>query len=302
LVAIETISQGRPAHPRGANRDPAAWRVERLTVSGIGISAILEPGRGHPIVFLHGNSSTKAVWANQIAAVKRQGRAVLAPDLPGHGESEDARDPEATYSLPGYAAVVSGLIDRTQWTSVDIVGWSLGGHIGLELLATDPRIRSLLIVGTPPGRPSAEAMQQAFHASADMQLAAKADFTDADARAYGTAMMGGPEHLTDDLLACVKRTDGNARAHLFASAYAGIGSDQRRTVETLDKPLCVVHGAREPFVRLEYLCSLGYRALWNNRVHVIREAGHAPHWECPAVFNDILLNFHEFAAGCESAA
>jgi pimeloyl-ACP methyl ester carboxylesterase len=302
LVAAETIPQGRHAHPRGRDREPAPWRVERLTVSGIGISAILEPGRGHPIVFLHGNSSTKAVWAYQIAAAKQHGRAVLAPDLPGHGDSEDSRHPETTYNLPGYAAVVSGLIDRTQWTSVDVVGWSLGGHVGLELFATDPRIRSLLIVGTPPGRPSAEAMEQAFHASADMQLAAKPDFTDADALAYGTAMMGGPEHLTDELLACVKRTDGNARAYLFASAYAGIGSDQRQTVETLDKPLCVVHGAREPFVRLEYLCSLGYRALWNNRIQVIGEAGHAPHWECPVEFNDILLNFHEFAAKCQSAA
>jgi pimeloyl-ACP methyl ester carboxylesterase len=301
LVAAETVSQGRHAHPRGRDREPASWRVERLTISGIGISAILEPGRGHPIVFLHGNSSTKAVWAHQIAAAKQHGRAMLAPDLPGHGDSEDSRHPETTYNLPGYAAVVGGLIDRTQWTSVDVVGWSLGGHVGLELFATDPRIRSLLIVGTPPGRPSAEAMQQAFHASSDMQLAAKAAFTDADARAYGTAMMGGPEHLNEELLACVKRTDGNARAYLFASAYAGIGSDQRQTVETLDKPLCVVHGAREPFVRLEYLCSLGYRALWNNRIHVIGAAGHAPHWECPAEFNDILLNFHEFAAKCQSA-
>jgi pimeloyl-ACP methyl ester carboxylesterase len=302
LVAVERISQSRQAHPGGARGEPAAWRVERLTVSGIDISAIVEPGRGHPIVFLHGNSSTKAVWAHQIAVAIRQGRAVLAPDLPGHGESEDSRHPETTYSLPGYAAVISGLIDRTQWTSVDVVGWSLGGHVGLELFATDPRIRSLLIVGTPPGRPSAEAMEQAFHASADMQLAAKPDFTDADALAYATAMMGGREHLTDELLACARRTDGNARAYLFASAYAGIGSDQRHTVETLDKPLCVVHGAREPFVRLEYLCSLGYRALWNNRIQVIGEAGHAPHWECPAEFNNILLNFHEFASKCQSAA
>ena len=75
--------------------------------------------------------------------VKRHGRAVLAPDLPGHGESENSPTPEATYSLPGYAAVVGGLIDRLQWPLVDVVGWSLGGHIGLELFATDPRVRSL---------------------------------------------------------------------------------------------------------------------------------------------------------------
>ena len=198
--------------------------------------------------------------------------------------------------------MISGLIDRTQWTSVDVVGWSLGGHIGLELLATDPRVRSLLIVGTPPGRPSAEALRQAFHASEDMQLAGKAEFTDADALAYGTAIMGGAAQLTPHLLDCIKRTDGNAREYLFESALAGVGSDQRQTVETFDTPLCVVHGEREPFVRLDYLCALNYRALWRERVQVIAGAGHAAHWECPAAFNDILLNFHEFAAGCQSAA
>jgi pimeloyl-ACP methyl ester carboxylesterase len=301
LVAIETVRPVRHARSRRRGAE-AATRVERLTVAGHGISAILEPGRGHPIVFLHGNSSTKAVWANQVAAAMRHGRPVLAPDLPGHGESDDATDPEATYSLPGYAAVISGLIDRTQWTSVDVVGWSLGGHIGLELLATDPRIRSLLIVGTPPGRPSAEAMRQAFFASNDMQLAAQATFTDSDAIAYATAMMGGAAELTQHLVACAKRTDGNARDRLFASVLAGVGSDQRRTVETFDTPLCVVHGEQEPFVRLDYLRALRYRALWNERIHVIAGAGHAPHWQYPAEFNHILLNFHEFAGRRQSAA
>jgi pimeloyl-ACP methyl ester carboxylesterase len=272
-----------------------------VTISGIEISAIVEQG-GDPVVFLHGNSSTKAVWAHQVAAMKRHGRAVLAPDLPGHGESANAPTPAATYSLPGYAAVVSGLIDRLHWPSVDVVGWSLGGHIGLELLATDQRIRSLLIVGAPPGRPSAEAVQQAFHASDDMQLAGKASFTEADAMAYGTAMMGGAGCLTAHLLDCVKRTDGNARHCLFASALAGIGTDQRRSVETIDKPLCVVHGEREPFVRLEYLQSLRYRALWNDRIQVVPGAGHAPHWERPAAFNDILLNFQAFVVRNQSSA
>jgi pimeloyl-ACP methyl ester carboxylesterase len=273
-----------------------------MKISGIDISAIVEPGRGHPMLFLHGNSSTKAVWANQVSAVKRHGHAVLAPDLPGHGDSENSPTPAATYSLPGYAAVVRRLIDRLRWASVDVVGWSLGGHIGLELLATDRRIRSLLIVGTPPARPSAEAIQQAFHPSDDMLLAGKPDFTDADAMAYGSAMMGGPEYLDPHLLGCIRRTDGNARRYLFASAVAGVGSDQRESVETIDKPLCVVHGELEPFVRLDYLQSIGYRALWHNRIHVISGAGHAPHWQSPAEFNSILLNFLDFVGGRQSAA
>src|SRR5215469_15659687 len=80
------------------------------------ISAILE-GRGNPVVFIHGNSSTKSVWSHQIAAVRDQGRTVLAPDLPGHGESEAANRPGITYSIPGYATVISSLCENLNWTA-----------------------------------------------------------------------------------------------------------------------------------------------------------------------------------------
>jgi len=146
--------------------------IQKFQVLGETVSAILGQGRVRPVVFLHGNSSSNAVWAHQLDVVHRQGRAILAPDLPGHGESENSSSPRRTYSLPGYSAVVSGLLDVLQWDCVDVVGWSLGGHIGLQLLATDARVNSLLVVGTPPVPVCAKSLHQAFYASADMDLAA----------------------------------------------------------------------------------------------------------------------------------
>ena len=259
-------------------------------IGGQTIAAVVGLGRD-PVIFLHGNSSTKSVWREQIAYVRSCGRGVLAPDFPGHGESDDATDPERTYSLPGYAGIVRGLLDKLGWFRIDIVGWSLGGHVGLELFATDSRVRSLLVLGTPPARPCAESLQQAFRHSDIMDLAGKRDFSEADARAYGGAMMGAAEYLTPHLLRNVRRTDGRAREHLFASILCGIGADERTCVETLDKPLAVVHGEDEPFVRLEYLQSLRYRSLWRQRVHIIPAAGHAPHRQCPATFNRLMSEF-----------
>jgi pimeloyl-ACP methyl ester carboxylesterase len=266
-----------------------------VAVAGAAISVHVEQGSGRPVVFLHGNSSTKAVWTHQITLARQLGRSILAPDLPGHGESEDSPTPNLTYSFPGYASVVGGLLDRFHVDAADVVGWSLGGHIGLQLFATDERIRSLLVVGTPPARPAPEALEQAFYTSDDMQLAGKDKFTPADAVAYGTAMMGGRKFLSSELLQNIRRADGNARRHMFASALRGVGIDQRAAAESIDKPLCVVHGEREPFVRLDYLRSLKYRALWKNRIFVISGAGHAPHWENPAAFNRILSGFLRFA-------
>jgi pimeloyl-ACP methyl ester carboxylesterase len=292
---------GRIAHGHSALARPAldsSLRTRRFQVDGLAVAACIAAGRGTPVVFLHGNSSSKAAWAHQIRLVRQHGRPVLAPDLPGHGQSEDSSTPETTYSFPGYAGVIRRLLDAARCDEVDLVGWSLGGHIGLELLGTEPRVRSLLIVGTPPVRLCVEALHEAFYADDDMQLAGKADFTEADALTYGSAMMGGRRRLTSELLRHIRRTDGNARKFMFANALAGVGLDQRGLVERSAKPLCVVHGECEPFVRLGYLRSLRYRALWKDRVHVIARAGHAPHWERPAAFNAILSDF--LALGVQS--
>jgi pimeloyl-ACP methyl ester carboxylesterase len=298
LLALENVKIAPRDAPREAATSTArpSPQVRRLAIAGLSIAAIVEPGPMRPVVFLHGNSSTKDVWRNQVDFVRQHGRAVIAPDLPGHGESEDSHTPGLTYSMPGYAGIVSRLLDALHCDgSVDLVGWSLGGHIGLELLATDPRICSLLIVGTPPARPSPESLRQAFYESEDMHLAGKQDFSEADARAYGMAMMGGRECLTPSLLNYVRRTHGLARRCLFASVEDCVGSDQRSSVESINKPICIIHGENEPFVRLDYLQSINYRSLWNNRIYVISGAGHAPHWQAPASFNSVMYRFLSFA-------
>lgn len=255
------------------------------------IAAIVSRSRGRPVLLLHGNSSSKSVWVRQIRLLSQAGRGLIVPDLPGHGESGNAPEPQETYSFPGYAGVIRRLLDLNDCGEVDVVGWSLGGHVGLELLGTEPRVRSLLIVGTPPVRPSVEALHTAFHADDDMQLAGKPHFSAAEAETYGKAMLGGVRYLTRNLLEDIRRTDGNARRYMFDNALRGVGVDQRSVAEMAAKPLCVVHGENEPFVRLSYLRSIRYRTLWGERVHVIAGAGHAPHWQAPAAFNEILEGF-----------
>jgi pimeloyl-ACP methyl ester carboxylesterase len=270
---------------------PLKFTPRTLTTADGSVSAIVVEGRRDPVVFIHGNSSTKSVWSHQIAAVQDRGTAVLAPDLPGHGDSRDAHQPETTYNIPGYASVITSLCNMLNWTSVTIVGWSLGGHIGLELLAKDDRVRSLLIVGAPPVPVQLEAIAEAFQQTEVMGLAGKRVFTEDEANAFAVATLGGQGWVSSELLRDVRRTHGLAREMFFASIVGRIGADERQAVETIDKPLCIVHGEKDPFIRLDYLQSLRYRALWRDRIFVIADAGHAPHWQCSKSFNEILLDF-----------
>ena len=183
------------------------------------------------------------------------------------------------------------ILDFFSIESVHVVGWSLGGHIGLELMGRDPRVASLLIVGTPAAKLSLDSLTEAFIPSTTMNFAGQRDFSLEDAVAYGEAVVGGPELLTPDLLKAVRRTDGDARFWMVQNAMNGVGLDAWDLVERDARPLAVVHGDKDPFINLSYLRKPTYRNLWRGEVQVLDGVGHAAHWQAPDRFNELLLSF-----------
>src|ERR1700733_10282688 len=89
-------------------------------------------GQGPPMVLIHGNSSSSRVFLRQLDGPLGRRFRLIAVDLPGHGESEDAREPSA-YSLPGHARAVRAVVEALGIYEAHFVGWSLGGHVALEM-------------------------------------------------------------------------------------------------------------------------------------------------------------------------
>ncbi|MGD0632834.1 MAG: alpha/beta hydrolase [Beijerinckiaceae bacterium] len=254
-------------------------------------------GRRPLVLLIHGNSACKEIFAAQISLLREQGYGVLALDLPGHGASENAKNPSAVYSFPGYAGIVAEILDFFAIESIHVVGWSLGGHVGLELMGRDARVASLLIVGTPAAKMRMESLAEAFLPSGAMNYAGQRDFSLEDAIAYGEAVVGGPEFLTPDLLKAVRRTDGDARFWMVQNAMNGLGLDEWDLAERDVRPLAVLHGDKDPFINLAYLRKPAYRNLWRGAVQVLEGVGHAAHWQAPDQFNELLLSFLQEVSG-----
>ncbi|WP_158806935.1 alpha/beta fold hydrolase [Beijerinckia sp. L45] len=255
------------------------------------IAVHYETGVRAPVLMLHGNSAHKEVFANQVAMLRQNGFGVLTLDLPGHGQSDNAKHPALTYSFPGYAAAVAQVLDSFTIDTVHVAGWSLGGHIGLELMGRDPRVQSLLIWGTPPIKPGLEAMRDAFLPSESMAFAGQLVLGADECARYGAAMVGARDGAPPDLVAAIQRTDGAARAQMMANGLGGVGRNAQDLVERDPRPLAVLHGAEDPFVSLAYLANLAYRNLWRGQVQVLPGIGHAAHWQDPKIFNALLLSF-----------
>ena len=247
-------------------------------------------GQGLPVVLIHGNSSSSRAFSRQLEGPLGERFWLIAVDLPGHGASEDAKDPSA-YSLPGHARAVRAVLDALGIDQAYFVGWSLGGHVALEMAPDLRNPRGFVIFGTPP-LPSGEAMSEAFFPNPAMKVTFQDKIESLEASAYVAALFRPgfadiPPFFLDDVL----RTDGRARSNLGASIGPGEFHDECAVVRDLRAPLAVLHGGEEQLVNGRYFGSVAMPTLWRRAVQMIPDAGHTPQWETPKAFDALIEAF-----------
>ena len=148
-------------------------------------------------------------------------------------------------------------------------GWSLGGHVVLELAPDLPKARGFMIFGTPP-LAFPPAMELAFLPNPAMGtiFAERLDHDQAAALVASMFKPGFadiPPFFVEDAL----RADGRARKHLGASIARADYRDEVAALRDLKAPLAVLHGAEEQLVNGAYFASLTMPTLWRGAVHTI---------------------------------
>lgn len=101
-------------------------------------------GAGRPVLVLHGGNGFIEEMHYQIQALAAS-RFVVAPDSRAQGRSTDSSEP-LSYAL--MADDMLKLLDMLKIQRTDVVGWSDGGIIGLDLAMHHPeRVRRLVTIG-----------------------------------------------------------------------------------------------------------------------------------------------------------
>lgn len=141
---------------------PLLQRAARVTLNTFGFASHLHEtpmglvhvfdarGGGNlpTIVVLHGIGSAASQFARLLLALRPHAQRVLAPDLPGHGFSEDPRQPLAPELL---YSTMRDLLDRLCDQPIALVGNSLGGALALRYALDHPtRVRNLVLI-SPAG-------------------------------------------------------------------------------------------------------------------------------------------------------
>ncbi len=125
----EPLWQTLPATPAPAPGE----HTGHAKVNGISLYyAVI--GQGSPVVLLHGGLANSDYWGLQVRALAPH-HTVILMDSRGHGRStRDARP----YGYDLMADDVVGLLDTLHVGKADVVGWSDGAILGLDLALRHP--------------------------------------------------------------------------------------------------------------------------------------------------------------------
>src|SRR5206468_624074 len=139
LKTIIGFSQWHDSHVRASGyveREPAGTRVYWEEFG---------KADGQPVVVLPGGLCTIAVMGGQIERLVTESYRVIAIDSRGNGKSSNTA-PVLTYEMMSDDVV--GVMDALKIARTDIVGWSDGGNLGLDLARRYPaRIRKVVAFG-----------------------------------------------------------------------------------------------------------------------------------------------------------
>ena len=233
----------------------------------------LEAGQGTPVVLVHGNFACKAWWRGLLQDPP-DGARLLAPDLPGFGETPA---PEGFVpSIPAYAEALRGFLREMGVEEAVLVGHYLGGAVVME--AVTEKTRGLVLLNSAP--PSGLETPEAYYPILESYRYNR------EALAQALAAMA-PTHRPPwfpELVDCAQRMhpahyQGNARALAAwraSRAYPG--------------PVLVLYGTLDPIVT-RAMAEETKAFFPKGRLMVLEGVGHSLNLEDPARLKAILEGF-----------
>lgn len=243
-------------------------------------------GAGPVVLLIHGWTCNRTFWERQVQAL-RDRFTVVTVDLRGHGESSP---PRTGYSVGTMAGDLEHLVRALAVPRLAIVGWSMGGVVGMELARRlGDRVTALALVCTTPGGLSDSSNSRAQpERAAEIRTAINDDFR-TFVRSFTTRFFKDGERAP--LHSWVATQTQKTPAHAAAATFdALLEADMRPHLAAIKTPALVLHGRHDTLFPLAEGEALA-KGLANARLVVFEESAHVPFLEEPEAFNAALVQF-----------
>ena len=244
---------------------------------------------GIPVFLIHGNSLSSEVFKSQLNSPLLKKYRLIAPDLPGHGNSFRSSTPDADYYLPNLVAMLIEFINAFHFEKFFLYGNSLGGHLLINCLPHLTGVKGIAISGTPPLSAPPD-MAACYLPNPATPLAFKSVLSDVEINQLASAFCKPLSEYIPAIAEIIQKSDPEFRATVGAGLMSGKNNDEIKLLNQANIPVAVIHGTEDSVVNLNYLEQIKIEK-WGGKVHLIENAGHLSFLENPKKFNLVLEQF-----------
>jgi pimeloyl-ACP methyl ester carboxylesterase len=264
-----------------------------------------EDPTGHrPVLLLvHGMAGSSSTWREVMPALAQR-YTVIAPDLPGHGESDK---PLQDYSLGAQANALRDLLVATGIDRATIVGQSLGGGIAMQLAYQHPQHCERLVLVSSGGLGREVSLLLRALTLPGVDFLSPVLFPSFVRRA-GNAVSGWLRSaglrapgIEQEWRSYVSLIDPDTR-RAFLRTLRAVVDVGGQTVSALDRlylaslmPALIVWGERDRIIPVAHAHE-AHAAMPGSRLVIFEESGHFLHTEEPARFVETLVEFVDTTA------
>ena len=257
--------------------------MERVSHNGRGTAyrQTQSTATGPTALYVHGSGATHRVWGRQYAPSGPTYPAV-APDLSGHGDSEDIDTEAGTTTLDAYA---DDVVAVARETNADVlVGNSLGGAVAQWVaLERDWTPEGIVLLGTGPELPVFEGLQEWLATDWDRAV----EFLHERDRLFHDTDHEAASRSHEQMAAvgqAVTRRD-------FMTCH---GFDVRDRLGEIEVPVLAICGEHDKLTPRAYHKTLA-REIPYGEVSFVPDAAHLAMVEQAEAFNDSMASFIEDA-------
>jgi pimeloyl-ACP methyl ester carboxylesterase len=234
----------------------------------------IEEGEGPVLLLLHGLFGALSNWSKVLSHFSRKYKVVI-PLMPIY------QMPLLKTSVDGLSNFIHEFVQFKKYSSVTLLGNSLGGHVGLVYTLDHPDfVHSLILTGSSGLYENS--MGGSFPKRQDYNfIKSKTEFTFYDPNT-------ATKELVDEVYEIVNNKSKGLR--IVTMAKSAIRHNLSKDIKNITLPVCLIWGKDDKITPPE-VAEEFHHLLPNSELHYIDKCGHAPMMEKPEEFNAILDSF-----------
>ncbi|MFC4798994.1 alpha/beta fold hydrolase [Neobacillus sp. GCM10023253] len=244
--------------------------------------AYIDEGAGNPVVLLHGFCGSSQYWEKVIPELAKDYR-VIAPDLPGHGQSSPLKP---GFSIDDLAQKIKELLDALNIEKVSMFGHSLGGYITLAFAEKyNTHLTGFSLVHST-----------AFPDSDEAKKGREAGVTKIKDEGIHTFIDGlvpklfSPEHLNESYVEKAKQIGCTTSPQGAMDTLLAMKNrpDRNHVLQNTEVPVILIAGEQDQIVPVEKTFSVSRT---NIKQAIIKNAGHMSMYENPDELIKLITTF-----------